>query len=357
MRPCPASSAVVVALAVACAFASTLRAAPPTWSRPTTATARTTTTTTATATTNATTTTTSATTTAPRVHDPSTILKLGDDYWCFTTGAGVRSFRSRDLRLWTPGPRAFDDVPEWTAPFTGGNDRLWAPDIIRAADGRYFLFYSASSFGKNVSAIGLATNRTLDPSDPQYRWVDQGPVVTSSRADNFNAIDPAATFDADGKLWLSFGSFWSGIKLIELDPRTGRRVAAESPVHALAHKAQIEAPFIHRRGDAYYLFVNWGWCCRGVRSTYNIRVGRSDRITGPYVDRDGKKLTDGGGTLVLESQGSVIGPGHASIVSEGGRESLAFHFYDATNNGRATLGIRPLTWSADGWPVVGEQRR
>jgi arabinan endo-1,5-alpha-L-arabinosidase len=266
----------------------------------------------------------------------------------------VRSYRSRDLRRWEPGPRAIVELPQWARRYVK-DDRLWAPDVIRAGDGRYFLYYSASSWGKNTSAIGLASNATLDPADPNFRWVDEGIVIASTPADDFNAIDPAVTFAADGTMWLSFGSFWSGIKLIELNPRSGKRIASDSPIHALAHQKEIEAPFIHRRGDAYYLLVNWGLCCRGVKSTYNIRVGRSDRITGPYRDKDGKDLRDGGGSLLLGSEGSMIGPGHPGIAGDGKRNWLSFHFYDATQNGRGTLGIRAITWDSNGWPVIEDR--
>ena len=304
-----------------------------------------------------TTTATTAPTPNPRVHDPSTIVQCNDEYWFFYTGSGVRSYRSRDLRQWEPGPPVFDKAPQWAQRFGLRGERLWAPDIVRAADGRYFLYYSASSWGKNVSAIGLAINATLDPRDLNYRWVDQGPVIESERTDDYNAIDPALTFDADGKLWLSFGSFWSGIKLVQLDATTGKPIAPDAKPIALANQKEIEAPFIHRRrdekgGDTYYLFVNFGLCCRGVKSTYNIRVGRSARITGPYLDKDGKDLREGGGTLLLGSAGSMIGPGHAGIVSDGKREWLSFHFYDAEQRGRATLALRAITWDEDGWPVV-----
>ena len=294
-----------------------------------------------------------------RAHDPSTILAFNGEYWCFSTGSGIRTHRSRDLVTWQPGPRALEALPEWTRKYPLRDDRLWAPDVIRTAEGRYLLFYSASSFGKNTSAIGVASNATLDPSDAAYRWVDHGVVIASTAADDFNAIDPAVTRDADGKMWMSFGSFWSGIKLIELDPRAGLRVTPDSQVYSLARSKEIEAPFIHRRGGGggdYFLFVNFGLCCRGVESTYEIRVGRAAKITGPYVDKSGVDLRKGGGALLLGSKGDMIGPGHAGIVTDAaGREWLSFHFYDATNNGRATLGLRPITWDKDGWPVVGEE--
>lgn len=294
-----------------------------------------------------------------RTHDPSTIVRSGDAYWFFATGPGVRSYRSKDLLNWEPGPRVFDRSPAWVAtevPQNRGGIDFWAPDVIHV-DGRYLLYYSVSSWGKNTSCIALASNATLDPDDPAYQWVDEGVVMRSSRSDKFNAIDPAVTLDADGNLWMSFGSFWGGIQLVRLDRATGLRPTGDSAVHTLASQREIEAPAIHYRDGRYYLFVSTGLCCRGVKSTYEIRVGRSDRITGPYLDRDGKDLRAGGGSLVLGKDGPFIGPGHPGIFTDGTREWLSCHFYDATNRGRGTLAIRPLAWDADGWPVVETQSK
>ncbi len=206
--------------------------------------------------------------------------------------------------------------------------------------------------GHRAGAIALATSPTLDPGDPKYGWTDQGIVVRTNDDSDHNAIDPCVVAGENGTLWMAYGSFWSGIKLIQLDPKTGKRIAADSPVHSLAHKDQIEAAAIHRRGDHYYLFVNWGRCCRGVRSTYNIRAGRCKDITGPYLDREGVDLMKGGGSLVLETEGRFIGPGHAGILKDGDRRWLSYHFYDGEENGRSKLAIRPLQWDGTGWPIV-----
>ncbi|MBI5768307.1 MAG: arabinan endo-1,5-alpha-L-arabinosidase [Verrucomicrobia bacterium] len=298
-----------------------------------------------------------------RAHDPSTIVQCGDEYWTFYTGRGVPSWRSKDMKTWTAGPPVFKEAPAWvaTAVPENRNAMFWAPDVMRVGD-RYLLYYSVSSFGKNTSAIALATNKTLDPASPDFRWKDEGIVVRCAPPDKFNTIDPAIFREADGRLWMVFGSYWSGIKLIELDPATGQRLAPalsgsngpDSPMHALAHKQQIEAAFIWRHGAHYYLFVNWGHCCRGLESTYNIRVGRADQITGPYLDRDGKNLLDGGGTPVLATDGAFIGPGHAGIHVAEGREWFSCHFYNGTTpRGTPMLALRPLAWDRDGWPVVG----
>jgi arabinan endo-1,5-alpha-L-arabinosidase len=289
-----------------------------------------------------------------RTHDPSTVIKCKDQYWVFSTGRGIRSYHSTNLVDWEPGPPVFTNSLPWVAkaaPSNPGAD-FWAPDVIRLGD-RYLLYFSASKFGANTSAIGLATNPTLDPGDPHYHWTDQGIVVESVSSDNFNTIDPTVFQDADKSLWLGFGSYWTGIKLIQLDPGTGKRIAADSPMYSLAWTNEIEASCLYRQSGHYYLFVNWGRCCRGVNSTYNIRVGRSDRITGPYLDKNGVDMLLGGGTLLLRTVGDFIGPGHAGILSEGGTNWLSCHFYDGTRQGAPSLALLPLRWDTNGWPEVG----
>lgn len=289
-----------------------------------------------------------------RVHDPSTIVKCKEEYWIFYTGRDIRSYRSKDLIKWETGPVVFSNAPSWVVdavPSNRGGHDFWAPDVIHVGD-RYLLYYSVSSFGKNTSAIGLVTNPTLDPNDPRYQWTDQGMVIQSSPRDDFNTIDPALFQDKDGSLWMPFGSFWGGIKMIQLDAKTGKRLAPDSPVYALAHYDSIEAPFLYRHDGKYYLFVNWGFCCRGTNSTYEIRVGRSDQVTGPYRDREGKDLLLGGGSLVLGTEGEFVGPGHAGILEEPGQFWFGYHFYNAAQRGMSTYAIRPLHWDAAGWPVI-----
>ena len=298
------------------------------------------------------------------IHDPSTIVKQGDTYWVFGTGPGCPSFSSKDLSRWTFRGPVLPEAPAWVKDVVPKNTKgfFWAPDV-RHVRGRYFLYYSVSSFGSNVSAIALATSPTLDPA----KWVDQGVVVRSEARDNFNAIDAAIIETPDRKLWMAFGSFWSGIKLVELDPATGKRVVPDSPLYALAAHPQernnaIEAPFLHYRGGYYYLFVNWDYCCRGAKSTYNIRVGRSRRITGPYLDKENKDLLRGGGTLVLATTPDTgsgapfdpkVGPGHAGILSVNGADRFSFHYeYVRERGGRSMLEIGTVDWGREGWPTV-----
>lgn len=299
------------------------------------------------------------------LHDPSTIVKCKDEYWIFYTGRGVPSYRSKDLITWQRGPQVITTAPDWLSRVVppradrggrggagGGVPGFWAPDVIHLGD-RYLVYFSYSAFGKNTSAIALATSPTLDPCDPQYKWTEQGIVIQSDPNDDFNTIDPAVTTDAEGNLWMTFGSFWSGIKLIQLDPKTGKRISPDSRIYSLAHYDSIEAPFIYHHNGLYYLFLNWGMCCRGANSTYNMRVGRSAKITGPYLDKENKDMLQSGGTLIADTQGPFIGPGHPGILKEGDRYWMGMHFYDGTQRGASKYAIRAVTWTRDGWPVVG----
>lgn len=285
--------------------------------------------------------------------DPSTIVKCKDEFWVFYTGRGIPSFHSKDLVKWEAGPPVFRTAPEWIAGAVPENRNMnyWAPDVIHLGD-RYLLYYAVSSFGKITSAIGLATTPTLDPADPAYHWTDEGIVVQSREGGDFNTIDPSVLSDHDGSLWLAFGSYWSGIKLVQLDPKTGKRMTADAPIVSLAYNKSIEASCLYKHAGYYYLFVNWGSCCRGVNSTYNIRVGRSRRVTGPYLDKDGVDMLKGGGTLVLSNSGPLFGPGHAGILVDDGKSWFTSDFEgDVRMGGKPTLAIMPLSWKS-AWPEV-----
>ena len=312
-------------------------------------------------------------------HDPS-IARDGSTYYVFATGkapdGGQLPVRcSRDLHAWKLCGHVFDTIPEWVRQKSPGTKELWAPDIS-FEHGEYRLYYAYSLFGVNTSGIGLAVNKTLDRTSPNYKWVDKGLVLESKASDDFNAIDPNYIEDAKGRAWLSFGSFWSGIKMRSLDAATGMLSTTDTKTYALASRAKpasvppqkfdpehptlppdwqaVEAPFITRHGDFYYLFVSWDLCCRGTRSTYRTMVGRSNAVTGPYLDRAGTPMTEGGGTQVLGANSRWLGPGGESVLKDKGRDLLVFHAYDAVT-GRPALGISPILWK-DGWPDMALQR-
>ncbi|HML22021.1 MAG TPA: arabinan endo-1,5-alpha-L-arabinosidase [Aggregatilinea sp.] len=290
------------------------------------------------------------------VHDPS-IIKAEDTYYIFCTGNGIPVRKSTDLAHWSPAFPAIVmiGVPDWAREKIPGQNDSWAPDISYYND-RYHLYYSVSTFGSNRSVIGLLTNATLDSEDDAFEWVDEGLVVESVSTDNYNCIDPNLVLDEDGVPWLAFGSFWSGIKMRRLDAITGKPSDDDPTLYSLARRTvnsgSVEAPFIIRRGGFYYLFVSFDFCCRGVESTYHVAVGRSTVVTGPYVDRDGTDMIDGGGTQVTFPTDRWRGPGHNAILQEDGVEYIVYHAYDAEYQGTPTLRIAPLTWDANGWPSL-----
>jgi arabinan endo-1,5-alpha-L-arabinosidase len=303
------------------------------------------------------------------VHDP-VMIKHGDTYYLFATGGGRRRMQgvtpihtSKDMRQWERSGFAFERLPDWAAGEVPRARNAWAPDIA-FFNGKYYLYYSVSSFGVNHSAIGLAINTTLDPNDPNYQWVDQGMVVRSRPGeDDFNAIDPNLVIEDDKNAWLSWGSFWGGIMMRRVDPGTGKLATEDTTLHKLAARPRtdehqtpptqgaIEAPFIVRRGEHWYLFVSWDFCCRGARSNYKVVVGRSPKVTGPYIDKAGKPMSEGGGTLILEAAtDNWRGAGHPAVYQENGTDYLLFHAYSA-ENGRSRLHISTIEWE-DSWPRV-----
>lgn len=295
-----------------------------------------------------------------QVHDPA-IIKEGENYYLFSTRAGIAIRCSRDLMNWRLCGDVFAHLPEWAVKDVVGLRGLWAPDIS-FFNGKYHLYYSASTFGSNRSSIGLVTNQTLDPTSDKYRWMDQGKVISSHVSDDWNAIDPNVVLDEEGQPWLSFGSFWGGIKLRQLDPDTGKLSSKDATLYALASRPRsaqlpgaIEAPAIIRKNGYYYLFVSFDFCCRGKDSTYNIRVGRARQVTGPYLDRTGKPMTEGGGTLVIDSQGRWAGPGHCAVLQDKNGHMLVYHAYDLEWRGTPTLRIERLHWDAEGWPTISRQ--
>jgi arabinan endo-1,5-alpha-L-arabinosidase len=305
------------------------------------------------------------------VHDP-VLIKQDSVYHLFCTGRGISAWSSTDMQHWKAEPPVFASPPQWaTDAVPGFKGHIWAPDISYFK-GLYYLYYSVSAFGKNTSCIGLATNKTLDTSSPDYQWADHGKIIESTpKQTNWNAIDPNLITDNDGTPYLVFGSFWDGIKLVKLNAdRTGLAQSIDnlptlarqkadtttrmlSPGNYLADAGNnaIEAPFIFRHNNYFYLFVSADYCCRGPKSTYKMLVGRSKKLAGPYIDNHRKKMTEGGGTLVLEGDANWYGVGHNAVCRFNGTDYLVYHGYDAADKGISKLLIRELQW-INGWPVV-----
>jgi len=291
--------------------------------------------------------------------DPD-FAREGDWYYAYTTGPGVPILRSQDLSHWESAGSVFDDPhPAWLDAYewVGPDDALGAPDVEWFGD-RWHLYYHSHMFTTNNAVTGHASNVTLDPDDPDYEWIDDGLIMSSSAdEDDYSVLDANATVDEDGVPWMSFGSFWTGIQLVELDPETGAPVP-DAPFTVLAIRDPwfkgVEASSMAFRDGYWYLFVSWGFCCQGVDTQYEIRVGRSADITGPYVDVAGTPMLEDAGHLLLGAHEQVRGPGSGDVLVTDDDSWLIHHWYDGDNDGEVTLGVRPLLWSPDGWPIAAD---
>ena len=233
----------------------------------------------------------------------------------------------------------------------GGNN-TWAPDVIKVAD-KYFLYYAAPGT-QPKAAIGLLVGKTLDPSSPAYGWTDAGPVVWSDGIEDSNAIDPGVFRDPkNGSLWLTYGSYFGYIRLVELDPKTGKRLHPDAKPINIAINSEASVIISHE--GWYYLLVTHGSCCAGAASSYSIRMGRARAVTGPFLDRSGTDMLQGGGSLFVGSSGRFVGPGHFGLLDLGqGVQKFSLHYEaDLDRGGISVLDIRPLLWR-DGWPVAGD---
>lgn len=301
------------------------------------------------------------------VHDP-VVAKEKDRYYLFSTGPGITFYSSSDMKSWRPEGRVFPKGPAWaTKAAPSFNGHIWAPDIYHH-DGKYYLYYSVSGFGKNTSAIGVTVNTTLDPRAPSYKWEDKGLVVQSVPGrDLWNAIDSHVIDDDKGTPWMSFGSFWGGLKLVKLDA-SRTRLAEPQEWHTIARRerpaftpdeeaapAQIEAPFIFRKNGWYYLFASWDLCCKGKDSTYKVVVGRAKSVTGPYLDRNGVDMAKGGGSLVIQGDGAWQALGHNSAYTFDGKDYMVLHAYETADKYRQKLKVLDMTWDGDGWPVLDQK--
>ncbi len=240
----------------------------------------------------------------------------------------------------------------------GGRARLClcrelAPDVIHLGD-RYYV-YTARNVGAQPRAeVHMISTKSLDPASPDYKFTDSVVVASSDGKEDSNAIDPGIFRDPnDGRLWLVYGSYFGYIRLVELDPKTGKRLNPNVPPRNLAINCEASDMIFHN--GWYYLLATHGSCCRGTDSGYNIRVGRSRKVTGPFIDAEGIDMIEGGGKLLIGSGGRAVGPGHFGLIDLGdGLQKFSLHWEaDLDRGGASVLDILPLQWR-DGWPVAGE---
>jgi arabinan endo-1,5-alpha-L-arabinosidase len=306
------------------------------------------------------------------VHDP-VMIKSNGTYYLFCTGRGIAVWSSTDLKNWKNEQPVFTNAPSWAiSAIPGFKNHIWAPDISYWK-GTYYLYYSVSAFGKNTSAIGLATNKTLDPKSSGFKWKDHGKIIQSYPGiTNWNAIDPNLIIDNKGKPYLAFGSFWDGLKIIKLaknrlkiegDSIILLTIASRKKDASLVNPPSIdnnpkdaggnaiEAPFIYKRNGYYYLFASIDYCCKGPESTYKMIVGRSAKVTGPYLDKQGNDMRYAGGSLVMEGDQDWYGVGHNAVIAIDGPDYLVYHGYDAHDEGKSKLQIKKIKWDRSGWPV------
>src|SRR5580700_3361392 len=271
------------------------------------------------------------------IHDPSTIAICDGKF--YTYGTGGNSLVSDDGWTWRRGTQ----LPR----------RGLAPDVIHIGD-RYYVYVAANIGAQPKAAVNMIWSKTLDPNSPDYKWEEGGVVASSDGVEDSNAIDPGIFLDpTDGKLWLTYGSYFGYIRLVQLDPKTGKRVNPNDQPGNLAINCEASDMMYH--DGWYYLLATHGSCCRGADSGYNIRVGRAKKVTGPFLDADGIDMILGGGRLLIGSGGRVIGPGHFGLLDLGqGVQKFSMHWEaDLDRGGASVLDIRPLLWR-DGWPVAGE---
>jgi len=289
----------------------------------------------------------------PGMHDPSTVIQAGGKFYVYATGNGLPAFVSDDGWTWRRAGSVMTAVAGARADVIArGGNNTWAPDVIHVGD-KYFLYYAAPGT-QPKAAVGLLVGTTLDPSAPNYKWEDGGPVAWSDGVEDSNAIDPGVLRDpTNGTLWLTYGSYFGYIRLVELDPRTGKRLHPEQKPVNIAINGEASVMIFHE--GWYYLLLTHGSCCAGGSSTYNIRMGRSRKVTGPFVDNMGIDMLEGGGKLFAGSSGRHIGPGHFGLLDLGdGVQKFSCHYEaDLDRGGISVLDIRPLLWR-DGWPVAGD---
>ena len=291
----------------------------------------------------------------PGLHDPSTVIQADGKFYVYATGSGLPFSVSDDGWTWRRAGSVMQAVPggrPGPEVIARGGNNSWAPDIIKVGD-KYFLYYAAPGT-QPKAAIGLLIGRTLDPASADYKWEDAGPVVWSDGVEDSNAIDPGVFRDpTNGTLWLTYGSYFGYIRLVELNPNTGTRLHAERKPINIAINSEASVMIFH--DGWYYLLVTHGSCCAGGNSSYNIRMGRSRKVTGPFVDNMGVDMLQGGGKLFAGSSGRHIGVGHFGLLDLGDDvQKFSCHYEaDLDRGGISVLDIRPLLWP-DGWPLAGD---
>lgn len=293
-----------------------------------------------------------------KVHDP-VMIKEGDTYYVFQTGNGIGVKTSKDRITWKRDSSVFpmDQLPAWhTKDIPEQKGHLWAPDI-HYRDGIYHLYYSVSAWMNFNSSVGYATNTTLDRNNPKYKWVDKGQVISyKNGGEGVNVIDPNAFIDNDGKVWLVYGSYKAGLRMAELNRKTGK-LKKDPPQLVTLTTSLGEGVFVLKGPEYYYIFASRGKCCAGMESTYQVVTGRSKTLKGPYLDKEGKSWVENKYSVFLAGDSTEPGRGHNGFYTERDTTFIVYHAYTRSAGGASLLNIKPMYIDEEGWPTLDTSKK
>lgn len=292
--------------------------------------------------------------TQAEVADPS-IIYCSEDNCYYIISTGGRILKSKNMVYWYPRGFTFDAYPSWGTPGAG----LWAPDI-QYINGQYVMYYSLSTWNDFNPGIGVAT-----APHPEGPWKDEGKLFKSLEIGVNNSIDPMVFVDFDGKVYMIWGSM-RGNYIVELTSdglhlKDGIGIANSKKIRVAGLDTSYpwnidtyEGSYIIYENGFYYLFLSMGTCCNGLNSTYKVVVGRSKKITGPYLDDKGVELTTpGSGKVVLDKGDYFVGSGHNSVIKDhNGEYFIYYHTYSLDHQQYRILAMDHMYFDENGWPCI-----
>ena len=295
-------------------------------------------------------------------HDPS-IVRFEDGYALMSTNNNLQLWTSEDAYTWKDHKSTVSAIPQWAQQYAPGTEGIWAPDLYYM-NGEFRAYYCVSVFGKRSSAIGYQATTSIMPGTEGYGWKDHGHVIHTVTSDKYNAIDADVVKDTEGNYWMAFGSFGLGIQLIKLDGTTGYQANDDKTIYNIARRTSKasegaeEGPSLIEHNGQYFLFTAWDKCCQQganiEQTTYKTAYGRADKVTGPYKDRSGKEMVDGGGTILLERYGRYVGPGGGEAFQDLNRVRFVHHYYDNAGDKFNHIHIRDVVFTDDNWVEMGQ---
>ena len=295
-------------------------------------------------------------------HDPS-MVRFEDGYALMSTNNNLQLWTSEDAYTWRDHKSTVSAIPQWAYTYAPGTEGIWAPDVFYM-NGEYRVYYCVSVFGKRSSAIGYQSTKSIMPGSSGYGWTDHGHVFHTTTSDKYNAIDADVVRDTEGNYWMAFGSFGLGIQLIKLDATTGYQASDDKTVYNIARRTSSasggaeEGPSLIEHGGQYFLFTAWDKCCQQganiEQTTYKTAYGRADKVTGPYKDRAGYTMSNGGGTILLERYGRYVGPGGGEAFQDLNRVRFVHHYYDNAGDKFNHIHIRDVVFTEDNWAEMGQ---